>query len=167
MTTTYEIIATTTLSSTTNTVTFSSIPSTYTDLVIASSFIKTGASGEGIWVRFNGDSGSNYAYTWFGNNGSSVYAARSATDTQIQIYQQTTTSGVFNVCNLDIQNYSNTTTFKAILSKNGVADLSATALYGLWRSTAAITSITITPDTYLSPVFVVGSTFSLYGIKAE
>lgn len=167
MTTTYERIASTTLSSTTNTVTFSSIPSTYTDLVVASSFIKTGASGEAMFVTINGDNGSNYSYTWFGNSGSSLYAARVASDTRIQVYQQGTTSGIFNVCNLNVQNYSNTTTNKSIIVRNGTADLSVSALVGLWRSTSAITSITLTPDNYLSPVFVVGSTFSLYGIKAE
>lgn len=167
MTSTYERISSTTISSAINTITFSSIPSTYTDLVISASVRKGGESGEAMFVTFNGDNGSNYSYTWFGGTGSTTYAARSTSDVRIQLYPQTIASSTFGVTNINIPNYLNTAIHKIIIARNGVANLTNTALVGRWRSTSAITSITLTPDFYLSPNFEIGCTFTLYGIKAE
>ena len=64
---------------------------------------------------------------------------------------------------IDIMNYSNATTFKTCLVRAGAANNSTLATVGLWRNTAAITSVSITCD---GANFVIGSTFSLYGIKA-
>ena len=63
-----------------------------------------------------------------------------------------------------IQNYSNTTTYKTWLSRSNIPADFVGALVGLWRSTSAITTIqflTTTADT-----FAIGTTFTLYGIKA-
>jgi hypothetical protein len=60
-----------------------------------------------------------------------------------------------------MNNYSNTTTFKTFLSRTNVASDRVEALVGLWRSTSAITSITLYCG---SNSFVTGSTFTLYGI---
>jgi hypothetical protein len=166
MAATYEKIATTTLSSATNTVTFSSISSLYTDLVIIASVRKGGENGEGLWITFNGDTSSNYSYTWITGNGTSVNSYRATSDSRLQIYNQTTASSIFTANVLNIQNYSNTTTFKTLIGKAGTGNLRVNAVVGLWRSTSAINSITLTPDTYLSPNFEIGSSFTIYGIKA-
>ena len=62
-TATYALIERQTLGSATSTVTFSSIPGTYTDLIIISSALSAGTS-ETIMMRFNSDSGNNYSFTY-------------------------------------------------------------------------------------------------------
>ena len=64
---------------------------------------------------------------------------------------------------VQIQNYSNTTTYKTGLVRANRAGGGVDAMAGLWRSTAAINSIVITHDT---AQFAAGSTFSLYGVQA-
>jgi hypothetical protein len=167
MTITYDKIATTTLSSTTNTVTFNSISGTYTDLVLIANVRKSGENGEAMFVTFNGDDGSNYSYTWLSGNGTSVNSYRVSNDNRIQVYNQTTTANIFTLNILNIQNYSNTTTRKTLIGRAGTDNLRVNGIVGLWRNTSAITSITLTPDFYLSPTWQVGSTFTIYGIKAE
>jgi hypothetical protein len=65
---------------------------------------------------------------------------------------------------INIQNYSNSTTYKTVLARSNNAATGTDATVALWRSTSAITSI----DYYLnSGSWATGSTFTLYGIKAE
>jgi hypothetical protein len=61
-------------------------------------------------------------------------------------------------------NYSNTTTYKTVLLRSNNASAITVATVGLWRSTSAINTIKIYADG--AAVFSVGSTFTLYGIKA-
>jgi hypothetical protein len=63
-----------------------------------------------------------------------------------------------------IMNYSNTTTNKTVLARASSQQEGVEATVGLWRSTAAITSITF--DLVSTRTFSVGSTLTLYGIKA-
>jgi hypothetical protein len=58
-------------------------------------------------------------------------------------------------------NYSNTTTFKTMLNRSNVPSTGTGATVGLWRNTAAISSLTITSE---SGNLQSGSTFTLYGI---
>jgi hypothetical protein len=62
------------------------------------------------------------------------------------------------------QNYSNTTTNKTTLSRYNLASAEVSTAAALWRSTAAINIITVRPT---GGSFQAGTTFSLYGIKAE
>jgi hypothetical protein len=165
MTLTYEKIFSTTLTSTTSSYTFSSIPNTYTDLVIVASVRKSGENGEAMFVTFNGDNGSNYSYTWLTNLG--AYSYRVTSDLRIQVYSQTTASSTFNANILNVNNYGNSTTYKTLLGRDSTGSLNTSFIAGLWRNTNAITSITLTPDFYLSPTWQIGSSFALYGIKAE
>ena len=64
---------------------------------------------------------------------------------------------------VQFQNYSNTTTYKTVLSRGNNASNLVEAFVGLWRSTSAITAIDIKTQ---SGNFSIGSTFTLYGIKA-
>jgi hypothetical protein len=67
---------------------------------------------------------------------------------------------------VQIQNYSNTTTYKTALSRYGSGGTSSATLagVGLWRNTNAITSITIGITDGFD--FLSGAMFTLYGIKA-
>ena len=156
---TYTPIATTTLGSGTTTVNFTSIPSTYTDLVlVCNAFI---ANAFRIY-NFNGDTGSNYSYTYMTGNGS---AASSGRDTTAKIFvgYGGTTSTTPTVCTVNFENYANTTTYKTVVARGSSSEQWVSASVGLWRNTAAISSFTIISD---SANFLTGSTFTLYGIAA-
>ena len=159
---TYSTIATTTLGSAAASYTFNSIPSTYTDLVL----IMTVTQGAGVSVYCqmgNGsvDTGSNYSYTGLYGNGSSAGSARASNQTGAYLgYVGSTT--IYNAINHFI-NYSNTTTYKTIINRKNQSDQYVEANVALWRSTAAINTIKIYPQ---SGNFDAGSTFTLYGIAA-
>ena len=157
---TYEAIATQTLGSATSSVTFSSIPSTYTDLFLV--FEGTCTSGVvGCVLRFNSDTSTNYSYTILSGDGSSASSSRSSNQTTMQVGGMTSSSR--SIMTASINNYSNATTNKSVLSRQASATLETRAYAGLWRSTAAISTILVSTST---DTFVAGSTFSLYGIKA-
>jgi hypothetical protein len=162
---TYTPIATQTLASAATSVTFSSIPQGYTDLVIISNLGID--SSRYPYIRFNSDSGSNYSTTDIYGTGSSAASARESNATQIwislDIPASTTIASNFIV---NVQNYSNSTTYKTVLSRFNSAANGTTAIVGLWRNTAAITSITVGGRGAGSNWdFPIGSTFSLYGIQ--
>jgi hypothetical protein len=161
MTATYEKIDSTTLTSTSSSVTFSSIPGTYTDLVLIQNSIAT--SEFNIWVRFNSDTGNNYSYTYFvGDGAGSGETGRSSNYSYMDAGGTNTspaTTAIFY-----INSYSNTTTFKNLFSRVGSTSKVLGMYIGMWRSTSAITSVTTLAST---STFASGSTFTLYGIKAE
>jgi hypothetical protein len=161
MATTYEAIATNTLGSTSTGITFSSINGTYTDLVLICNILMT-TTGKSTLIQFNSDTGTNYSYTRLTGDGSSASSARASSIAYSSIgYTGVTTSPMVSITN--IQNYSNTTTNKSFLTRFGDAGTQTQANTSLWRSTSAITSMFIYPD---SSTFAAGSTFTLYGIKA-
>jgi len=159
MPTTYEPITTTTLSSAQASVTFSSISGSYTDLVIVfSGSITTGF--DAINMQFNSDTGTNYSRTVVAGNGSSATSFRDSNMSAMQIGIMGTgqSNSTWNV-----MNYSNSTTFKTVISRGNASANSVRANAGLWRSTSAITSVTLAAA---SSTFTTGSTFTIYGIKA-
>ena len=115
---TYTPIATTTLGSAASSYTFTSIPSTYTDLVLIAS-VKTGSGDDGISVRYNSDSGSNYSMTYLLGNGSAASSGRASNATGAQVGNVNATD--FSPTILNIQNYSNTTTYKSSVSRTSLA----------------------------------------------
>jgi len=165
MTATYDCIAKETLSSAQSSVTFSSISGSFTDLIVVQTFPNTEVYGY-TRFRFNSDSGSNYSSTYFYEyNG--VTSGRQSNTTSISLGTSSFMSN--SNCITHIQNYSNTTTNKTIVSRANFGLTSGDPRevwvgVGLWRNTSAITSIelSINTGTYAS-----GSTFTLYGIKAE
>jgi hypothetical protein len=163
---TYEPIATTTLGSNQTTITFSSIPSTYTDLVVVSNMGTTTASYP--FIRFNGDTGSNYSVTSLSGNGSSAVSARESGGNKIWLsYDFELPTALTSNFIVNIQNYSNSTTFKTTVSRVNNAANGTGAIVGLWRNTSAITSFTLNMlKLGVSYDFTTGSTFTLYGIKA-
>ena len=156
---TYTPINTTTVSNTTTaTVTFSSIAGTYTDLVLVSNGgAVTGFNG---LVTFNSDSGTNYSWTRLLGTGTSASSGRDTSSTGINFLVYDYPTHI-----IQIQNYSNTTTYKTALLRFNNPSNYVGAVVGLWRNTAAITSVKIaTPGG--SDYFPNGMTFTLYGIAA-
>jgi hypothetical protein len=160
---TYDSIQSITLTNATSTVTFSSIPQTYTDLVVASSNA-VGPGGYAYTIRVNSDSGNNYSTTRMIGNGTSATSDRGSNQNWIYGGSVKSSTNPIGSLFLNLLNYSNTTTFKTILvrTNNDNANLAVSA--GLWRNTAAINSISIGAE--FTTDFCVGSTFTLYGIKA-
>jgi hypothetical protein len=158
---TFEAIATQTLGSAAASVTFSSIPGTYTDLVLVAAAIGTGDLQ--IYGRVNGDSGSNYSNTFLAGNGTSASSIRQSSVTSFQGDYYLAVSADGGLTTYNFMNYSNTTTYKTILARSGLGNKGTNAIVNLWRNTAAINSITLTTS---ANNFAIGSTFSLYGILA-
>lgn len=182
MTSTYEKIATTTLTSGQSSITFSSISGSYTDLVLV---INGGITDAGFdfGVRINSDTGSNYSSTALYGNSSSAASSRYSNMTVGQISTDMQGGHIFNTHIINFQNYANTTTYKTWVGRSS-ANYSASgsgattvphigSVVGLWRSTSAITSISISESGFGgSGTFAYGNTLSgtimtLYGIKAE
>lgn len=159
---TYSSIATTTLSSAAQSYTFSSIPSTYTDLRLVVDGVVT---GELVQARFNGDSGSNYSCTNLYGTGSVAGSNRRANFTEARLGLEnvnTTTQGTVSV---DFMNYANTSVYKTYLSRANYASQETNVRVGLWRSTSAINTILVSLFN-TSWAFSAGTTFTLYGIAS-
>ena len=160
---TYEPIATATLGTAAATVTFSSIAGTYTDLILISSNKLAGGTNGAFWLQFNGDTASNYSNTYLYGDGTSAASGRGSNRSVMNVGNTDATN--FNTQTVSIQNYANTTTYKTALGRAAVPALYTIAYVGIWRATpAAITSIVVGNDA--SQNFAIGSTFTLYGIKA-
>jgi hypothetical protein len=163
MPSTYTPIATNTLGSAASSVTFSSIPGTYTDLILISTAgVTSGALN--FAVRLNSDSGTNYSRTVLSGTGSVASTDRNTglTYTILNDYGYLDTTLNTNIIG-HFMNYSNATTFKTVLSRTNNAANGTSACVNLWRNTAAITSLVILPT---GSTFLAGSTFTLYGVKS-
>ena len=167
MTATYEPISAQTLGTATAAISFTSIPQTYTDLFLVCNLGMATIDSSAL-ITFNDDTANNYSETWLYENGSPV-STRSSNRANIYMNANVGSStAVETLTTTNIQNYSNTTTYKTTLGRANRASTAGSyegveAMVGLWRSTSAITKITITGQSNL----IVGSTFTLYGIKAE
>jgi len=158
----------TTLATSQTSVTFSSIPQTYTDLVLVAQEYTTGTpTAYGITVQFNGDTGSNYSNTLMSGNGSSAASSRATNKIGAWIGYESYSANWTNIVT-NIQNYSNSTTYKTLITRYSVASNYVAAGTSLWRNTGAISSITVLSTDFgsASTPFVAGSTFTLYGITA-
>ena len=156
---TYTPIATQTLGSATSTVTFSSIPSTYTDLILvfngsANTYVNT-------YVNINGNTSSLYSSTRLYGNGSTATSARYSSGTFAYVGDVHTTQ---SNATLHFMSYANTNTNKTFLSRDNAANGGVGAWVGLYRSTSAISSILFGATS--GATFNIGSTFTLYGITA-
>lgn len=175
MPSTYTPIATTTFTSAASSYTFSNIPTTYTDLILVFADVTLSGSGAAtIDLQVgNGsiDTNSNYSFTNMG--------ARAFSSTPFIASLQTTTvfrSNWYTAITptqagmgiIHFMSYSNTSIFKSMLSDSRIQPGDSTysgteTIASLWRSTSAINTIKIAPNT---GSFAAGSTFTLYGIKA-
>jgi hypothetical protein len=157
MTATYEPIATTTAGSAVTSVTFSSIPSTYTDLVCV--FHGATSAGVGGGLRFNSDTGNNYGYVRvYGDGAANTDSASNSNHLPVSIIGTTTSMFIAHVFN-----YKNTNLHKYAIGRSSWAQGTYVAgNLGEWRDTSAITSVTFMNATYST-----NSVFTIYGIKAE
>ena len=163
MPSTYTPIATTTLSGSTSSVTLSSIPSTYTDLIVE--FVFGIASGDDILLRFNGDSGSNYSSTRLWGDGTSASSSRTTSSSGILPRTPANQSTAITTSwRINVMNYANTTTNKTTIARYDLASGFTEADVGLWRNTAAITSLAIFSANNFN--FSAGSIITLYGVKS-
>jgi hypothetical protein len=150
---TYEPIASQTVSAAAS-VTFSSLPQTFTDLIVI--FVGTTGSTPDVY-RLNGDTGTNYSDTYLLGTGSAASSGRFSS----QGASRAAINGLgVHTVRLQILSYSNTSVFKTTLVDAASASGWVERFASLYRSTSAITSFT-----YLSDTTVTG-TVSLYGIKA-
>ena len=156
---TYEPIATTTTTGSVSDITFSSISGSYTDLFIMGAGISS--SDISYNLQFNSDTGSNYSTTYLLGSGSAASSGRLTNGTKIEANGRTGTNG--GVVKININNYSNTTTYKTVLSGGGTAGGYVAYCVGLWRSTSAINAIKIIPE---AGTISSGSTWTIYGIAA-
>jgi hypothetical protein len=161
MATTYEKIATTTLGTAGTTITFSTIPATYTDLKVV--WVGTTSSAADITVRLNSDTGSNYSQTYLDGTGTSAISGSLTSQTEIYLFPNGGTSTTIpSYYGFDLFSYAGST-YKTMLTegngdKNGSGSVDRSA--ALWRSTSAVTTITLTSNFNMS----VGTTATLYGI---
>lgn len=166
-TATYALIEARTLGSAAGTVTFSSIPSTYTDLRLVINGTTT-ITGYAFTLGVNGDTGSNYSQTLLSGSGSAAQGIRyndiSHTQTYIGGWVAGYDSAQPSTLSLDFIDYSNTTTNKTILYRANSTTRSAEAGVMLWRNSNAITSITVYAQSGSN--IASGTTLNLYGIQA-
>jgi hypothetical protein len=165
----YESIATITVGSGGSaTVTFSSIPSTYTHLQIRCiSKDSRSNPNTAMSVRFNNDSGANYSTHDLTGDGGSASASAGSSTTEFGIGNTSggSNANIFGAQIVDILDYANTNKFKTVRTLGG-HDQNGSGYLGLfsgnWRSATAINSITIIP---LVANIQQYSSFALYGIK--
>jgi hypothetical protein len=161
---TYEPIATTTLGSAASSITFSTIPGTYTDLRVI--LVATGdasAAGQAVLTRFNSDTGSNYSVTRLSGSGSAATSGRFTNIASIYTSFDGLSTTVPTFQQIDIFSYAGSTYKTCLISnnedKNGSGYVEARV--GLWRSTSAITTVAVIAN---SGNFATGTVATLYGI---
>lgn len=166
----YYPLATTTLASSASTVTFSSIPSTYTHLQIRGIGRASNATtDENFILQFNGDTGANYSLHNIYGTGAAVGANASTNFTASyfgRVSGANSTANIFGVVVADILDYANTDKNKTIRSLSGHDQNGSgymTLMSGNWRSTSAVTSVTIKNESGSN--IAANSSFTLYGIK--
>jgi hypothetical protein len=147
---TYEPIASNTLSSATDTLTFSSISSNYTDLILTTN-CRMAAGTNAYYVRFNSDTGGNYSFA-------TSFGSVSGNQMMVGVGETTVQSSVVH-----INNYSNATTYKPVFSQVANSGGYARLIVGSWLNINAINSVTVL--VLGGATFSIGSSFTLYGIK--
>jgi hypothetical protein len=155
---TYTQINSITLAASTSSVTFSSIPQNFRDLVLVANFTGS-AAVEDVDIALNGDTGANYTrVAMYGNSGAtSSFSGTSRSVAGIYGSNRSTTI-------LNLMDYSATDKHKAILNRFSNAGISEVVAYAhRWANTASINSLAIAART---GTFSSGSTFILYGIEA-
>jgi hypothetical protein len=155
---TYTPLATVTLGSSASSVTFSSIPATYRDLILV--FDGTATANSVVNFRYNGDSGANYYRVGMEGDGTtaSSYFGTDATSLRVINWRTARSNAIHQ-----IMDYSATDKHKTSISRGNPTDVGVQSAAGRWASTAAITSIALTLD---ANQFAAGCTFSLYGIAS-
>lgn len=170
MATTCKLIAKTTLGSAAANIEFTSIPSTYTDLLLVCSLRDTatasGIAREQAFFTVNG-SATGYSGRWLYGIGSSTTGSGTSGSTSFdawRISSANATSNTFTSVNFYIPNYAGSTdksfSMEATAENNSSSDWIISAGAGLWSNTAAITSVKVAA----TQNFAANSSAFLYGI---
>jgi hypothetical protein len=165
---TMKLIQTRTLVAPAQTISLTSIPQTFTDLLILTGVRGTLAGTSQINFQFNGSSVAAYSDKFLQGTGSALSSGARATQPVIRITAVTSsgfTANTFSNVSVYIPNY--TSDRNKVVSLDGVIENNATEGYqeivaGLWSNTEAISSISMTIQGGSN--FAIGSTVSLYGI---
>lgn len=155
-------LATTTLGSA-GTITFSSIPATYTDLRLVIIGTISSASQD-VSFQFNSDTGTNYSFTYLGGTGAAANSGRGTSTSNIQTNAGAGWSTTIpSMATIDIFSYAGSTnkTTLSLLGNDQNGSGSAVSIVGLWRNTSAINTIRIFPS---AGNLNSGFTATLYGI---
>ena len=166
MANTFELISSVTLGTAAASIDFTSIPSTYTDLVLKVSARTSDASyGQVANLSFNGSTSNFTARTIYGDGGS--VASNSTARYGVWVSGSSSTASTFGNGEIYIPNYAGSTnksySSDAVTENNGGATTAyAVFISGLWSNTAAINQITLTAG---AGNFVQYSNFYLYGVK--
>lgn len=167
----YESIATVTGTGSSGTITFSSIPSTYTHLQIRYiGRVTNSDTADNIFIQFNSDTGSNYAWHYLQGDGASTAASGASSQSKIlsgRVSAATAASDIMGAGVLDLLDYANTNKYKTLRTltgqdRNGGGVIVMTS--GLWQNTSAVSTITITNGSATN--FTTSSHFALYGIRS-
>ena len=163
----FDSIATVTVGTAQSTITFSSLPSIYKHLQLRYITNNTSAAYY-VLLRFNSDSGTNYASHQLTGNGTAASAGGTASNTLIELPRNSGTfsSSIMSTGVVDILDYLNTSKYKTVRSLGGydtngngqAVDFNS----GVWMNTGAITSITLSA---VGGNYNTNSQFALYGIK--
>lgn len=174
MAVTYTPIQTTTLGSAQSTVTFSSIPSTYTDLILVVNSATTHTLATFVSMLFNSDASTNYSINEMFGTGSTANSSQAGNTNVAWLGLDVSISTTLgeSIITSDIMSYRNTSVNKSWLGRVNRASSSldypgTNTVSGTWRNTAAITSITVQNTRGGTNYnFATGSSFTLYGILA-
>lgn len=170
---TYIPLYSTTLGSTTNDITFSNIDQTYTDLVcvVTGKGQYTSSTFVDIFMRFNGDTGTNYSqqeafsFDFSSSLGQQRLNAVAATGF---LAADTAMDNSISSIKWEIHDYSATNKWKSGIARSATFESDATFGIGIshytWRNTAAITSISFRNNDFANGFFA-GTVFDIYGIK--
>lgn len=143
---------------------FTSIPSTYTDLVVLTSFRCTTTASNGATVKFNGSS-SSYSEIYLVGTGSGTLTGTQTIISQ-RMVDSASTSNTFTNTSLYIPNYagsSNKSTSTDSVAENNSSSALMNLNAGLWSNTSAINQVSFTPTS--GGNFAQYSTAVLYGIS--
>ena len=161
MTAKYTVLDSQVLATSAASVTFSSIPGGYKDLVLVVE--ASTSSSSHIQFRLNSDSGTNYNLVNMYGNGSS---AGSYASSNVSVGYFTTvalpSTGVKTIVNADFLDYSTTNKHKSVISRAGKSASGTDALANRWASTAAVNSLQVIAS---AGSFEIGSTFRLLGVN--
>jgi hypothetical protein len=162
---TYTALATVTLGASASSVTFSSIPATYRDLIVVCNWQHL-LNNSLLALRLNGDTGNNYNGVWMGGTGSLAQSSSESNQNRARVagFNQGPANTFSNLLSIQIMDYSATDKQKTVLSRFGAATLEVQATASRWANTAAVTSVTVV-DTFSTGV-AAGSRFDLYGVIA-
>lgn len=162
MAATYEPIATTTLSSAASSITFSSIPGTYTDLrlVLVLKFTASAA----VYLRFNNNTTNTYSWTELQGDGTSATSSRGSDTAGFALGNVAFDPSQWGMATVDIFSYTGSTNKTSLTQRaddtNGAGNVMSSV--SLWKNTSAITRIDLINQA--STTFQTGTIATLYGI---